>query len=427
MKLAPLAVLILALGIALPGSATVVVSSPVNGTTVGNTVSFTATTSTTTCSLGVAAVGVYIDDVLAYVASGTTLNTKLTLSNGKHKTVLQEWDFCGGASTSTSNINVTNLNGVSVASPINNATVSSPVSFAATATSACSGGISSTGIYVDDALAFTQAGANLNTQLAMTAGAHRVTVQEWDNCGGTSSTALQLSVAGTTLTNIHANGNWNQWGELAPVYDICTECPGLTWSMVPHQAAISLSGNATQFNIGGTTPYSDVLWSNPVIGQGNTQGLTDANHTLLPTLHNFTLDTYVYVTNFAVSQDLEFDINMYANGVGMEWGTQCNHLADGDWDLWDNVDGSWFSSGIPCTLNDKAWNRVTLQMQREPNNDLLYQSITVNGVTSVINKTVAPFPVPQGWWGMTVNYQMDGNYRMASNTTYIDKMNFTYW
>jgi hypothetical protein len=66
-------------------------------------------------------------------------------------------------------------------------------------------------------------------------------------------------------------------------------------------------------------------------------------------------------------------------------------------------------------------------MQREPNNDLLYQSITVNGVTSVINKTVAPFPVPQGWWGMTVNYQMDGNYRMASNTTYIDKMNFTYW
>jgi hypothetical protein len=70
---------------------------------------------------------------------------------------------------------------------------------------------------------------------------------------------------------------------------------------------------------------------------------------------------------------------------------------------------------------------VTIQVQREANNDLLYQTISVNGVTYNINQTVAPFSVPSGWWGATVNYQMDGNYDQASNTTYVDNMNITYW
>jgi hypothetical protein len=170
-----------------------------------------------------------------------------------------------------------------------------------------------------------------------------------------------------------------------------------------------------------------VLWSNPVIGQGNLQGLTDANHKLLPTLHNFTLDTDVYVSDLAATQDLEFDINMYENGVGMEWGTECNHLADGVWDIWNNVNAQWVPTTIPCQLNNAAWNHVTLQVQREANNVLLYQSVTVNGVVHPINVTVQPFAVPSGWWGMTVNYQMDGDYAMQSNVTYLDKTNFTYW
>lgn len=180
-------------------------------------------------------------------------------------------------------------------------------------------------------------------------------------------------------------------------------------------------------NIGGTTPYSDVLWSNPFLGQGSTQGLPDNGHTLLPTIHNFILDAQVYVTNLSATQDLEFDVNMYMNGVGMEWGTECNHLADGDWDIWNNVDATWMSTGVPCSLNNNAWNHVTLQVQRESNNDLLYQTISVNGVTYNINRTVAPFSVPSGWWGATLNYQMDGNYNQTANTTYLDKVNVTYW
>ena len=153
---------------------------------------------------------------------------------------------------------------------------------------------------------------------------------------------------GTTGEESRPSRSTSQWAAMAQ--KLCTTCT---------QLAVGIGG----VNLGGKTPYSDVLWSNPVIGQGNTQGLNDQTHQVLPTLHNFTLDTYVYVTNLAVTQNLEFDINWYMGGVGMEWGTQCDHLGDGAWDIWDNVNAKWFSSGVPCQLNDGAWNHLVLQVQ----------------------------------------------------------------
>ncbi len=414
---------------AAPLSASVLVTSPANGATTGSSVQYAASANTTTCSLGVASMGIYIDDSLKYVALGSSLNTNLQVSPGTHKSVVQAWDFCGGATSAVMGLTVNNTQtGVSVTSPANNSTVGSPAAYVASATSGCSRGVAGMGIYVNDQLVYATQGANLNTLISMGAGNQKTVVQEWDLCGGSTSTPVNVTVTGTTLSNLQSAGGWNQWGELAPVYDICSgSCPGVNWSMNQHISSNSLSGNATQFNIGGTTPYSDVLWSNPVIGQGSTQNMPDNNHTLLPTVHHLTYDTYVYVTNFSITQDLEFDINMFMNGVGMEWGTECNHLASGAWDIWNNVEAKWVPTNIPCSLNDNAWNHVVLQVEREPNNDLLYQTITVNGVTSTINQTVAPFQVPSGWYGMTVNYQMDGNYRQASNTTYLDKLNVTYW
>ena len=189
----------------------------------------------------------------------------------------------------------------------------------------------------------------------------------------------------------------------------------------------SMSGDATQFNIGGSTPYADVLWSNPLIGQGSTQGLPDSNHTLLPTLHNFTYDAYFYPTNIGVTQVLEFDISMYFNGLGLIWGNQCNILGGHEWDIWDNVSQKWVSAGVACNPVNNAWNHVTIQVQRESDNWLLFQSITLNGVTTNINRYYAPGTAPDNWWGITVNYQMDGNDNQSANTTYVDDFTFSYW
>ena len=428
MKIFSRAILMFVFAIAAPAFATVIVSSPSNGQTASSNVQFIATANTTTCPSGVAAMGIYVDNSLFYNVNGINLNTNLSLSSGPHRIVVQEWDFCGGATSALINLTVSGQAGVSVTSPINGSTVGSTVTYAATATTSCSTGVAAMGIYINGQRVYLTQGAQLNAQINLGGGNQNTVVQEWDNCGGSSTTPVDVAVGGTTLYNLQASGGWNQWGELPPAYNICSApCQGVTWSMNQHVSSISLSGNATQFNLGGTTPYSDVLWSNPVIGDGSTQNLPDNGHTLLPTVHHLNLDTYVYVTNLSVTQDLEFDVNMYMNGVGMEWGTECNHLATGTWDIWNNVNATWVSTSAPCNLNSNAWNHVTLQVQRESNNDLTYQTITVNGVVYNINQTVAPFSVPPGWWGMTVNYQMDGNYNQAPNTTYLDKTNVTYW
>jgi hypothetical protein len=245
---------------------------------------------------------------------------------------------------------------------------------------------------------------------------------------GTAKASATVTVNGTSLSNLQASHGWQSWGELPPGYGTCGyPCPGVTWSMTQGIKSPSLSGNSTQFNIGGTTPYADVLWSNSLIGQNTTQGLPDSNHTLLPTLHNFTYDADFYPTNLGVTQALEFDISMYFDGLGLIWGQQCN-LGNGSvWDIWDNVNSHWVSSGVACHPKNNAWNHVTIQVQRESDNWLLFQSITLNGVTSTINRYYAPGSVPGNWWGITVNYQMDGNHDQAAYSAYLDNFTFTYW
>ena len=426
------ALLMLTMAIATPAFATVAVSSPSNGATVGSSVQFAATGNTTTCSRGVSSMGVYVDSSLDYVVDAVSLNKTLSLSAGKHDVVVEEWDACGGATTASLEITVNAGTGISVTSPANGATVASPALYAATATTSCASGVAAMGVYVNNNLAYKANGSTLSAQVPLSSGTNNTVVQEWDNCGGSSTKAVSVNVAtsdtsaGSKISNFQAQTGWRVWGELPPTDSVCNPCKGVSWTMTQHQSAISLSGNATKFTLSGTKAYADVLFYNPVLGQNNTQGLTDADHKLLPTLHNFTLDQYVYVTDLSVSQSLELDINWYGNGIGMEWGTQCNHLGDGDWDIWNNVDAHWVATGVPCSLNNAAWNHVTIQVQREDNNDLLYKSITVNGVTHTINQTVAPFAIPSSWWGMTINFQMDGNYKISPNTMYLDNATFTY-
>jgi hypothetical protein len=373
--------------------------------------------------------GVYVDNELVYVVNGASLNTTLPVKAGKHNTVVEEWDYCGGATFTSLAITVNSQTGVWVASPTNNSLVGSPTNYVATAnTATCSKGVASMGIYVNDKLVYVAGGSSLNTKLNLTPGTYRTVVEEWDYCGGAAYTPVAITVqAGNVLSRLQASGGWKGWGELPPNYDICSApCTGVTWSMKQGMKSPAMSGNSTQFNIGGTTPYSDVLWSIPLIGQGSTQGLPDSDHKLLPTLHNFTYDAYFYPTNLGVTQVLEFDISMYFNGLGLIWGNQCRVAGGNEWDIWDNVNSKWVPTGVACNPVNNSWNHVTIQAQREPDNSLLFQSITLNGATSNLNQRYAPGSAPSGWWGITVNYQMDGNSKQSANTTFLDNFSFKY-
>jgi phospholipase C len=186
--------------------ATVNVTSPTPNSTVNSPVHYVAT-ATTTCSTGVASMGVYVNNQLVYTVNGASLNTNISMANGDEHTVVEEWDRCGGASYTSVNIVVGSAptsTKVTVTSPTPGSTVTSPVHYVATAqTATCAGGVSSMGVYVNNSLVYSVNGASMNTNITMATGAQHTVVEEWDYCGGAAYTTVDLTVSsGTTKPTV---------------------------------------------------------------------------------------------------------------------------------------------------------------------------------------------------------------------------------
>jgi phospholipase C len=207
------AVALVLLLFAAPAFANVVITSPTNGQTVSSPVQYVATSTTTTCSKGVAAMGIYVDNVLKYTVQGTSLNTTLALSSGSYQTVVEEWDYCGGASYTKISITVSSgspgQTGVVVTSPLPNSTVTSPVNYVATAsTNTCAKGVAAMGIYVNNSLVYVAQGAQqINTQLSLSAGAQHTVVEEWDYCGGAAYTTINITVGASSAPTLTLTAN----------------------------------------------------------------------------------------------------------------------------------------------------------------------------------------------------------------------------
>ncbi|MGA8161061.1 MAG: hypothetical protein WCB76_09660 [Acidobacteriaceae bacterium] len=245
--------------------------------------------------------------------------------------------------------------------------------------------------------------------------------------GSSGSTSGTAQPAGTTLSALQTKvGNWLSWGQIGPKFVDCSApCKESSWDQVYGIGNPSQSGDATKFEVSPKMPWADVLFSAQLIGEDAPQR-PDSSHKLLPSIHQLTYDTDFYVNDPQVTQALEFDLSLWMSGVtGEIFGTQCNYLGDGQWDIWDNKTGQWTQTGKPCKFV-YGWNHVTLEFERESNNDTLYKSITLNGTTYALNKEYPPTTAPGGWWGLSANYQMDGDKQGSQNTTYLDNLSITY-
>jgi hypothetical protein len=428
--------LTLCLGTLASATATVTVSAPKNNSTVATQVQYVASAATS-CASGVAAMGIYTaPGILAYETPGASLNTLLELNPGTYNTVVQEWDNCGGSSIAQVTIQVgsSNSTGVTVSAPVANSTVTETVQYVASATTTCAKGVAAMGIYsTPGVLAYVTQGAELNSVIELKPGTYDTVVQEWDNCGGSSVTKVPITVSGSSVAGVfydlHQESGWTGYALLPVEYNICTAClasgPETTWSMTQKVSSPSLSGNSSQMSIGGETVYSDVLWNNHLIGNFSSQGLPDTNETIVPNLYNFTYDVYFYVPEVQLSQALEFDINQFVNGYSYIWGHECRIAGGNEWDIWDDPAQTWHPTGVPCNPLANAWNHLVLMVQRTSDNHLLFESITLNGVTAPLNYYESPTTTT--WYGVTVNYQQDGNYAQSPYSVWLDNLNFAYW
>jgi hypothetical protein len=326
--------------------------------------------------------------------------------------------------------------GVFVSAPTNNSTVGTTVQYVATAQASC--GVAAMGIYTAPGkLAYKVSGAKINTLLTFSSGTYHTVVQEWDKCGGSSTATVTINVGGSggggggnTFTNLHQKGGWQGFALLPTSYAICSSCsptgPQLIWYRGTGVSSPSLTGNSTQHHVGGKTQYADALWNNHLIGDFSSQGLPDNSKTLVPSLHNFTYDVYFYAKNISLSQALEFDINQFFGGMGFIWGHECRIAGGHQWDIWDNVNQHWIPTGIPCNPINNAWNHLVLQVQRTSSNQLVFKSITLNGQTATLNHT-ENHGNGHNWYGVTINYQQDGNKNQDPYDIWLDKLNFSYW
>ncbi len=415
---------LLLMGTSVPSFATVTVSTPIAGT-VGPKVPVVGS-ATSTCEYGVSAMGVYVDNQLEQVEYGSSIDKTIPLTQGKHNIVVQDWDGCGGYGKKAIEVTVAD-SGVNIVSPVDGAKVNWNTVYKATASTTCAKGVSAMGLYVDNALVYTVAGANMDTPVNLPAGRHNTAVTEWDGCGGASTQTVSVDVqnSGQTFTDLQSAQGWGQYGQKAPDYSDCSPCSGVEYSFTQGQENSSLSGHAAQWWLGGSTPYSDVLFNNHLIGPFSSQGLPDTRQQLLSQYHNFSYDLDFYVEDAHAAQALEFDINWFQNQTGLTWGTECRIDGGQMWDVWDSA--HWVSTGLACNPVIGGWNHVEVNAQRGPQNQLVYQSIVLNGAPLNLNKTYPGFKVPADWYGITVNYQMDGNSSQDQYGTYTDNMTLRYW
>jgi hypothetical protein len=311
-------------------------------------------------------------------------------------------------------------------------------------------------IYVDNVSVYQTMGSKIDASVVMSAATHYVVVQAWDSKGKVYKQAMVLKVSAPAPTPTPtpkptptptpaptptpiptptpaptptptpglpvppANAVTINSIEQMSGWESCTVCAGIgangpsaTYSVVPHQASPSLDGNATQFNISGATPYSDALWWKQ-LGAVNTAS-------------NFQYDVYFYLTTPQAAQALEFDMNQGIGNQRFIFGTQCNikTAGMGHWDVWGNAAGTWLTTGIACTVPEAfMWHHLTWEFKRTAN-QVIYVGFTYDGVTHYVNRTYPSEPSSVN--ELNVAFQMDGDSKMDSFSTWLNKVSVVYW
>jgi len=161
---------------------------------------------------GTAAMRLYVDDQPVTTVQGASLSASPSLATGSHHLVVVGWNNSGGSFVADENVTVGSNTGassggtavspaggvgVTIASPGNGATVSSPAQFSASATANSGRVITAMRLYVDNNPVTTVSGASLNTSASLANGNHYVAIVAWDNAGASYRSTENITV-GTT-------------------------------------------------------------------------------------------------------------------------------------------------------------------------------------------------------------------------------------
>jgi phospholipase C len=163
----------------------------------------------TTDSYNVTTVQIYVDNMLVYQVNANAVNTYIPLATGNHLITVQGWDTTGRtfktnvpmSMTPPCALKTTNQT-VTICTPGNSATVSSPVHLVAGITD--SKPVISIQVLADGTQVYSNNGGSLDVYVKnLTAGNHSLMVKAHDSAGATFSSSVPISTTSNSgLSNI---------------------------------------------------------------------------------------------------------------------------------------------------------------------------------------------------------------------------------
>lgn len=312
---------------------------------------------------------------------------------------------------------------LTVSSPTAAASVTSPLTVTASATPA--NPIFFMRVYVDNVSVYYTSSNSINAPIFVAPGQHTLVVMAEDSKGYVSAIPLSITVTSqsqTTISNIQAMPGWQSCSAVFPAGSqragqLCAAGLGTAVStMTENQATPSMDGQSAEFSISGPTGYSNVLNFNPITGGNN--------------VSTFTYDLYFYIDHPEYPQALEFDLNQAYDdtGTGMPqrwtWGSECNFKGDGVWDIWNDAEGTWAPTSVPCDpFPANTWNHLTWNVQRV-GQQVYYNTLTVNGTVYQVNTY---YNNQQGWDLEEIDtaFQMDLDSNADPYNVWLDEVSLT--
>jgi hypothetical protein len=274
-------------------------------------------------------------------------------------------------------------------------------------------------IYVDHDAKYATSSSRIDTYVTLgITGQRYVVVQAWDSTGRVQKYPLIITVnapAGGGGTGVIGGTTYNDIEEMSG-WRMCSACAGAgggaSYSMQQGISTPSQDGRATKFNLGGSVPWSHVIFTRRM------------NTGAQPS--NVYLEFNYYFNNPAASSAMEFSISEMVGKSWYRWDTQCSYESK-VWKIWDGANAKWINLPIACNRPAAyMWNNVKFEGKRE-NGKTVFISITLNGQKHYVNRAVGPT-----WMGyedpnVSIHFQLNGNRYQEDYSVWGDNFIVRYW
>jgi len=179
----------------------VVITNPAPASVVGHSVRLGATAGGTQA---VTRMQLYLDGSSQSVASGSSLNYSLPLTNGSHTIAVDASEQSGGLVNSKVSVTAASPT-VNILSPQPNLHRISPIDVSATTVDPTP--VVAVQIYVDNRLKYQVSGTGVQASLDLAPGTHWIVVQEWNSSGANYKKGVTVTVNNVPITFLSPKAN----------------------------------------------------------------------------------------------------------------------------------------------------------------------------------------------------------------------------